>query len=204
MNRAFIAIKKFILRNKMKLVKPTILLICVVFLTSCIGSGSNSVLKQINRPELESTVFFPSLTANNLAGEEVDLPTAFTADKNLVIVAFAHKQQADVDTWIKALPEINQQLPNVNFYEVPVISEGSALFRFTVNNGMRSGVTDPVARKRTITVFTDRDAFTNRLGIKNISNIYALIVDKNGVVLNQQEGTYSKEKLMLLKKSFLR
>lgn len=70
--------------------------------------------------------------------------------------------------------------------------------RLWINNGMRMGIQDSKAREQTITVYTDREKFTELTGL-TIQKIDALIVDKNRKILWHQEGasTNSSEQDLL-------
>ena len=72
--------------------------------------------------------------------------------KYLVIIAFKREQQNEVDSWIKETKPILQENSALSFYEIPLIYELSTLSRMWINNGMRFGVSNKVARKHTITV----------------------------------------------------
>ena len=43
---------------------------------------------------------FSSLRARNLEGLDVDLPAAFSGDRNIVVVAFLRNHQTLVDSWV--------------------------------------------------------------------------------------------------------
>ena len=130
---------------------------------------------------------FPILSGKNLYGTEYNIPDDLEGKKKLLLVAFKQEQQEQVNTWLDAVKDIETAHKDFRYYELPVIYEGSAPFRFWVNNGMRSGIQDPTARERTITVYTDRDKFW---AITNTSedNIYAFLVDDSGEIIWRTEG----------------
>lgn len=66
--------------------------------------------------------------------------------------------------------------------------------RTFINEGMRAGIPDPVARERTITLYVDKRAFREALGLRSEENIYALLLDREGRVLWQAEGVWTAEK----------
>src|SRR5688572_14521245 len=45
----------------------------------------------------------PTLTAKRLDQQRVVLPTALTANRTLVLVAFSREQRAEIDSWIQGL-----------------------------------------------------------------------------------------------------
>jgi hypothetical protein len=180
-----------------KNMKKAILLSLLLALQSCmIGAGENS------KVEAGKNNYFPKITGIDLDGKKQDLPDVFKNKLNLVIVAFKREQQAEVDTWIKAAEPILKENPNLSFYEIPLIYELSAFKRMWVNNGMRFGIPDEIARKRTITVYTNRQEFFEITQMKE-EKIYALLIDSNGKILWRKEGVANDKKMSDLKKIML-
>ena len=177
--------------------KKAILLSLLLALQSCmIGAGENS------KVEASKNNYFPKITGIDLEGKKQELPAAFKNKLNLVIVAFKREQQAEVNTWIKAIEPILKENSNLSFYEIPLIYELWALSRMWVNNGMRFGITDEVARKRTITVYTNREEFF-RITKMQEDKIFALLIDDSGKILWKKEGVADEDKMLDLKKIML-
>ncbi len=149
-------------------------------LPGCIGAGTNSSLRPVPSG-------FPEVTGIDLLGREVRLPAGLSGSPRVVVVAFEREQQADVDTWIRAAEPLLAARPAARLYEVPVIGASSAPFRFWVNNGMRAGIPDEAARRRTVTVYTDRDGFLATLGARRES-ITALLLDDGGRIAWRADG----------------
>jgi hypothetical protein len=164
-------------------------------LQSClIGAGENSEI------EANKNRHFPKLTGINLDGAKQELPQAFMGKLNIVTVAFKREQQSEVDTWIAAFDAILKENPEINFYEIPLIYELGTFSRTWVNNGMRFGITDEKARKRTITVYTNRDKFFEITKMQK-DKIYTLLLDNNGKILWQNEGVADETKVKNLLKA---
>lgn len=159
-------------------------------LPGCIGAGTNSALRTV-------PAGFPEVTGIDLEGREVRLPSGLAGSPRIVVVAFERRQQADVDTWIRAVEPLLAARPDARFYEVPVIGSSSAPFRLWVNNGMRAGIPDEAARRRTITVYTDRDGFLAALGARRES-ITTLLVDAGGRIAWRADGPADPEKVASL------
>lgn len=149
-------------------------------LQGCIGAGTNSALRPVPSG-------FPEVTGIDLEGKEVRLPSGLGGSPRIVVVAFEREQQADVDTWIRAAEPLLSARPGARLYEIPVIGSSSAPFRFWVNNGMRAGIPDEAARRRTVTVYTDRDGFFSTLGARRES-ITALLLDDSGRIAWRADG----------------
>jgi hypothetical protein len=169
-------------------------LLALIFLASCaIGSGENSAMI------VGEKGYFPQLVGIDLEGERRELPKSFDNKINIVAVAFKREQQENVNGWIKVADEIIAKRSDVNFYELPLIYELNPVSRSFINNGMRRGVLGEKARKRTITVYTNREQFFEEMQMKE-EKIYLLVIDQEGEILHRIEGDATSENVNSLKK----
>lgn len=169
-----------------------ILVATIFLLSACIGAGENSVMQPVKQG------YFPQLQGIDLLGEDRAIPETFAGQLNIVAVAFKREQQSDVDPWISVALDIMQDDETVRFYELPVIYEASATFRAWVNNGMRSGIADIAARERTITIYTNREAFLEEMNM-TLDRITLLLLDNRGKILWRSDGSATKQKVIDLK-----
>jgi hypothetical protein len=137
---------------------------------------------------------FPSVTGSNLQRKKLSLPGAFEGELNLLFVAFQQWQQRQVDTWIPFAQQLESVHPEVRYYELPTIQRLNALARTFINEGMRAGIPDPIARERTITLYVDKNAFRQALELPREDDIYVLLLDRQGQVLWKAEGVFTPEK----------
>jgi hypothetical protein len=148
---------------------------------------------------------FPTVTGSNLLRDKLNLPADFEGDLNIVLMAFYRPQQAAVDTWIPFAKELEQEDNRIRYYELPVIEKLGAIQRMMINEGMRSGIPDEMARARTITLYLDKAAFRESLELPHEEDIYVMLVDRQGNVLWRAEGAFAPEKgeslTMALKKA---
>ena len=177
--------------------------IMLVLLQSCIGTGQNSKISAIDQAFVKTKkatkeVFFPIVAGIDLQGKDRQFPQAFAGKINLVAVAFMREQQSDVDSWLPTFLQMAKQNSQIQFYELPIINERNAFSRFTINNGMRRGVKDEMARSRTITVYTNRDKFFSLTDTCE-ENITILIIDGAGKILSRINGPATPEKIQKLR-----
>ena len=149
-------------------------------LPGCIGAGANSPLRPV-------AAGFPEVSGIDLEGRAIRLPSDLAGSPRVVVVAFERQQQDDVDTWIRAAETLFSKRPAARLYEVPIIGSSPAPFRLWVNNGMRAGIPDETARRRTITVYTDRDGFLAAVGARRES-ISTLLLDDDGRIAWRTDG----------------
>lgn len=137
---------------------------------------------------------FPEVTGSNLLRQKVTLPGDLQGELNILFVAFQQWHQAWVDSWVPLARQVEQAFPEVQFYELPVIWKMNRFSQTFINEGMRAGIPNQNTRKKTITLYTDKEAFRQALDLPHEETIYVLIVDQQGNVLWRKEGVYSQEK----------
>jgi hypothetical protein len=155
---------------------------------------TNSDANVYSDTRTHSDARFPSVTGSNLHRQKLTLPGDLQGDHNLVLIAFQQWQQAQVDTWIPFAQQLEETHDGVRYYELPTIRRLNALARTFVNEGMRAGIPDLVARERTITLYLDKTAFRRDLQLPGEDNIHVLLLDGQGTVLWQAEGDFTAEK----------
>jgi hypothetical protein len=138
------------------------------------------------------------VTGSNLHREKLSLPQEFQGEQNLLLIAFQQWQQAQVNTWIPFAQKLEDTHPGVRYYELPIIRRLNALSRTFINEGMRAGIPDPVARERTITLYLDKVAFREALQLASEEDIQVLLVDREGRVQWRAEGSLTPDKAAAL------
>ena len=136
---------------------------------------------------------FPEITSENLARESFNLPGDFEGDLNLCLIAFQRWHQPLINSWVPLARQLEEAHPGFRYYEFPVIQRLNVLFRSFIDQGMRSGIPEPTARHKTITLYTDKAAFKQALEIDDEEEIYLRLVDREGAVHWHASGALTKE-----------
>jgi hypothetical protein len=136
---------------------------------------------------------FPQISSENLARETFDLPGDFEGNLNLCLIAFRRWHQPLINSWVPLARELEETHPGFRYYEFPVIRRLNVLFRSFIDQGMRAGIPEPVARHKTITLYTDKAAFKQALEIDDEDEIHLRLVDREGVVHWDAAGALTKE-----------
>jgi hypothetical protein len=131
-----------------------------------------------------------------LLGVRLVLPADLPADRTLIVLAFQRWHQARVDRWIEravaaGVPGTTRGttgLVPVAVVEVPVLSTRWRPVRRVIDGGMTSGIRDPDVLARTVTVYTDVDAFQRSLEIASSDDVHALVVTRDGTMLARAHG----------------
>jgi hypothetical protein len=137
---------------------------------------------------------FPTVSGSNLQREKLTLPQDLQGELNLVLIAFQQWQQTQVDTWVPFARQLEEAYPAVRYYELPTIQRLNTLARTFINEGMRAGIPDLLARERTITLYLDKEAFREALQLPGEDDIHVLLLDRQGWVLWRAEGAFTPDK----------
>lgn len=137
----------------------------------------------------------PQVTGQNLHRDRVRFPEDIKGRPTLLLIAFRHQQQRDIDTWLRRIDELQTAVPDLNVLELPVLRKAYVVMQPYIDGGMRSGISDPDARARTITLYTDKRAFRRALGLGPEDRVYAVLADPDGAIQRVEEGPATDESL---------
>lgn len=139
-------------------------------------------------------VMFPKVSGSNLLKEKVQFPDDLMGRPTLALVAFKRQQQGEVDTWLAHLDEFEGR--GLRVLELPTISGMRyGWMAGFIDGGMRSGIPDPAARARTVTLYTNTAKFREALGLETRDEIYAVLLDDEARVVRIEAGAWSEEKM---------
>jgi hypothetical protein len=142
---------------------------------------------------------FPEVKGSNLERKNYKIPEDLEGKVNIITVAFQQWQQSLVNTWVPFLEKLKQKYPDLCFYELPTISRGYKGMSFMIDGGMRMGIPDKTIRSRTITLYLDKKKFMQNLKIKNDEDIITYVLNKDGKIISEINGEFSKEKANIIK-----
>lgn len=137
---------------------------------------------------------FPVLQGRNLERVDVAIPQELPGQLKLIVFGFEREHQRAINTWIPRCEALESQVQGFRFFEVPFLAGRYRLFRSWIDGGMRRGISDPAARKRTITVYGGRSAAMNQLGVKDLGMIHLFLIAPTGEILWKSEGPWSPQK----------
>ncbi len=136
---------------------------------------------------------FPTVSGSNLQRQKITLPQELEGEYNLLFVPFQQWQQSEVNSWIALAEQLEEQYPNLVYYELPTIRTLNSLSKFFINEGMRAGIPNTKSRQRTITLYLDKSSFQSALAMPDEDHIYILIIDRQGNEFFRARGSYTKE-----------
>lgn len=139
-------------------------------------------------------VYFPTVSGSNLNRRELLFPRDFAGELNILFVPFRQRQQAVVNTWVPFAQETEAAYPGTIYYELPAIERMPALSRLVVNEGMRAGIPDETARRRTVTLYIDLETFMAATDIPDRDAVHILLVNRDGDILWRDTGPYNEAK----------
>lgn len=142
---------------------------------------------------------FPTVNGSNLLRDKLTLPQDFQGKLNLLFIPFEQWQQMEVDSWMPLAKELEQQVNDLAYYELPTIQSRNPLYQMFLNEGMRAGIPNPKTRERTITLYVDKAAFRAALEMTDEEHIYILVVDRQGKEFFRARGPYHPEGVAALR-----
>ncbi|MGY5880258.1 MAG: hypothetical protein RTV31_08405 [Candidatus Thorarchaeota archaeon] len=137
---------------------------------------------------------FPQIIAENLNKEEVDVPNGLKGSPKLLIVPFQRWHQGVVDSWVPFLESVIKEHPNFDFYELPTIRRMNFVYRRFLDGGMRAGIPSKETRRRTITLYIEKEPFKEALEIPTEDTIHLFLVDTDGNITWRNEGAVTEDK----------
>ncbi len=137
---------------------------------------------------------FPTVTGANLDRKQLTFPRDFGGQYNILLIPFYQRQQLTVNTWIPWAQALEKQDSRFRYYELPTLERMNRFRKWFINEGMRAGIPDPLARERTITLYLDKNEFRGSLGMPDENDIFILLVDRSGSVIARVRGAFSEEK----------
>ena len=138
-------------------------------------------------------MIFPTVKGSNLLREKLTLPQDFKGKFNLLFIAFQQWQQMEVDSWMGLAKELEENFPDLAYYELPTIQDRNSLFKLFINEGMRAGIPSSKTRERTITLYLDKAEFRRALEMTDEEHIYIVIIDREGHELFRARGAMNRE-----------
>ena len=129
-----------------------------------------------------ATFRFPALTASTLSGRTLRLPQDLAGALNVLLLAFAREQQADVDTWLPALAALRAAEPRLAYYGMPTLPRALRAMSPLIAGGMRAGIPDRAARDVTVVLYVDLERFRTALGLPDTGQVHVVAVDRDGRV----------------------
>jgi len=137
---------------------------------------------------------FPTIKGRTVNRDPRTIPQDFTGQFNVVILAFTREHQADVNNWLPFLGTLKNAHSTIEVYELPVLPELSPRRRQMLDDVMYMGIPEYDTRDRTITLYTDIQAFLQPMNITDQSIIHTLLVDQTGGVHWYAPGIYTEAK----------
>lgn len=123
--------------------------------------------------------FFPLVSGESLASEQVVMPQHFIGETTLLLVGYKQNSQFDIDRWLIGL---EMTKIDVSVYEIPTIAGMFPRFFSTViDNGMRVGIPEELWQ-RVISVYNDGERVQKFTGNHNPNNARVLLLDDSGKI----------------------
>jgi hypothetical protein len=139
-------------------------------------------------------MMFPTIRAKTLAGRCVVFPQETAGKVGVIFVAFEQGAQQDINTWIDPLIASYLESPDVEYYEIPMISTAYRPVARFIDGGMRGGVPADL-HDRTATFYGDRSRFFSAAAITDQTRPYLFVLSRSGRVVYRTDGPVTTDSL---------
>ena len=150
----------------------------------------------------ESSVMgqMPAHSTQSLTRIPVVLPEGLPSDRTLALVTFNRDQRSQADSWIEGLNLKNDA--SISWVRIPVLGEpDNADARSDAENRLLGRYTADMERAKMLPMFVDKASFARAIGLNNIGQAYAVVLNRQGEVLARVEGPFNAEKAQLLRET---
>jgi hypothetical protein len=153
-------------------------------------------LVSASAPRLASGTDLPPLGGTTLSGEALALPHDTRGHPAMLIIGFSKAASMVTRPWLdgcRALA-VKSSGASVNCYDIRMVEEVPRVFRGAMERGMRSGL--PVGLQRqTLLVYSENDAWRERIGVIDNKTAYVIGCDKEGRVRVTATGEFVESEL---------
>lgn len=148
---------------------------------------------------------FPELKARNLHGRELNIPNDLLNHRaTVLIVALKRCHIPMVESWLPHLEELQNEIPGINFYELPTMPALYAPVRGIIDSGIaQQHCKQKDTAEHTFTVYTNQTTFMKNARIASPDTIHIFLLDGDGQVLYRATGSWSEQKHQVLRESIL-
>lgn len=137
---------------------------------------------------------FPRLKAETLSGIKVIYPDDVQGKVTLLLLAFKRETQQKIDSWLEAFLDEFSADTSVQFFEIPMLAKRWKLLAPIIDGGMRSGI--PREKHGSVTTFYgDINSYRELLSMKDTSDCFVFLLDKEGTIQWRSHGAADGEKL---------
>lgn len=142
----------------------------------------------------------PAFISQTLMRQPVAVPEGLPSDRTLALITFQRGQRAQVESWIQGLDLRND--PSIAWMRMSVRDDpGTPTGRSAVESKLLQHYLADAERAKLVPVFTDRASFVRSAGLNGTTQVYAVVVNRQGDVLARVEGQFDPDKARKLRET---
>jgi hypothetical protein len=122
---------------------------------------------------------------------------------NLLVLAFSREHQHPIETWLPHLSAMEEDFPRLEIWRLVMLPRGYRLMRGAIENGLRTGISDPGARRHTLVAFVDLDGLRRALYLPDLSDVRLYLLNAEAIVRWEGAGGYGEGSLTTLKAALM-
>jgi len=139
----------------------------------------------------------PPLQGEFLSGRTAVLPKAASGRVALLMFGFAYDSRFQVEAWAKRFRQDFGTTPGVTFFEIPMIGGMARMGKWFIDSGMRRG-TPKTDYENVITVYGGAGNWKQRVGFKDPTAAYLMLIDRHGRVAWRSAGNLDEQRYSAL------
>jgi hypothetical protein len=134
----------------------------------------------------------PPLKGDYLSKREATLPDAAKGKIAFVALGFTYDSRKAVEAWVARYRRDFGTDSRTVFFEVPMIGGMGRMARWFIDSGMRNG-TPKEQHENVITVYGGTGDWKDRVGFKDGSWAYVLVLDADGKIAALHGGPFTEQ-----------
>ena len=158
------------------------LFVCIAFTSTAMAQGT------ADKSKSAIGLKFPAISGESLAENKVNLPQAAAGKVTLILMAFERDSIPKLDPWLKAYADAFGAKKDFAFYKIPVMKSEFAKQISAMINGKMKKDNPKELHDKIVTYYGPIDEYVTALGIADVEQGYAFLLDKTGVVTWRSTG----------------
>ena len=150
--------------------------------------------------KLAPGVELPLLESKTLNGETAALPRDARGHAAVLVFGFSKASSKVTRPWLEGCLAATKGMPagsEVYCYDLRMVEDVPRMFRGSMEHGMQSGYPAELQR-RALVVYSENDAWRQRLGVADTKTAYVVGCDAEGRVRGTATGPFQEEELKKL------
>jgi hypothetical protein len=142
----------------------------------------------------DNCLLFPTFSGEDLLGNVVAFPEAFSAEYTLAVILFSRDQLYEVGPWLETVVARGEDYPDLGYYSTPIFTDIPSYARLMAKAAMLADLDENLHNKVIMVFLDNRDELLDVLEITDFESIHVAIINIDGEIIWRIEGDFTEEK----------